>query len=254
LIRILAGLEKPDSGRVAGIDTPPATLLHLGIPSTNLTVLEELWLYAVLYGIPSVERRSAIRKVLELVGLDARKSCKVSDLSDAQVAASDLARALLSPSNILLLDEPMLHLDKPTRTRVWEYLLSAKVRRKKIIIMASSNAEDAEMCDRVVLLHEGRTLAVGTPFELCSIVGQEALIVTPIGKPSKNVEKCKSAVVAKQQDGSFLVECVDKTKPLDVFTQVPAAISAVRIQPCSLDSVLEELIARNVRKQAVDSS
>jgi len=245
LIQILAGLAQPDSGTVLSTEQSPALATHGLSHADRLTVMEEMWLYGVLFSIPSSKLRARIREVLELINLYSQKNTRIQLLSGAQLAALDVALALLSNSDVLLLDEPMLHLDRPTRARLWEHLYTCKVQQRRTIVIATSNPDDADLCDRVVMLHEGTVLAIGTPSELRDTAGREAFVVTPVKRPTER----KSAIVTEQSDESLLVEWYPESRPVDLLREVPEAIAALRIRPRDLDSVLDALVTQTAKRQ-----
>ncbi|MCL6630361.1 MAG: ABC transporter ATP-binding protein [Armatimonadetes bacterium] len=246
LIQILAGLAQPDSGTVLSTEQSPGLATHGLSHADRLTVMEEMWLYGVLFSIPSSKLRARIREVLELINLYSQRNTRIQLLSGAQLAALDVALALLSNSDVLLLDEPMLHLDRPTRARLWEYLLTYKIRQRRTIVIATSNPDDADLCDRVVMLHEGTVLAIGTPSELRDTAGREAFVVTPIKRHTER----KSAILTEQSDESLLVEWYHESRPVDLLREVPEAIAALRIRPRDLDSVLDALVTQTATRQS----
>lgn len=248
LIKILAGLVQPDSGTVLSTEQSPALAAHGLSHAYRLTVMEEMWLYGVLFSIPSSKLRARIREVLELANLYSQRNTRIQFLSGAQRAALDVALALLSTSDVLLLDEPTLHLDRPTRAQLWEHLYTCKVQQRRAIVIATSNPEDADLCDRVLMLHEGAALAVGTPSELRDMAGREAFVVTPIKKHTER----KTAVLTEQSDESLLVEWYPESRPVDLLREVPEGIAALRIRPRDLDSVLDALVAQAATRQSSD--
>lgn len=249
LIQILAGLAQPDSGAILSSEQSLALATHGFSHADRLTVMEEMWLYGVLSCVPSSKLRARIREVLELTNLYSHRNTRIQLLSGAQRAALDIALALLPTSNVLLLDEPMLHLDRPTRARLWKCLLNYKAHQRRAIVIATSNPDDADLCDRVLILHEGTALVVGTPSELRDMAGREAFVITPVKKHKEQ----KTAVVTEQSDESLLVEWYPESRPVDLLRQVPEAIAALRIRPRDLDSVLDELITQATTKQTSDS-
>ncbi|HUV04077.1 MAG TPA: ABC transporter ATP-binding protein [Armatimonadota bacterium] len=246
-MRVLAGIEAADSGavssacRLAGISSQA--------PSFNgaLTPAEALWLYAALYEIPRGKRHAAVRETLALVGLDSRRNRCIRSLPGSAHKLLDVARALLSPSDLLLLDEPMAGLDFGARARLWEHLLSIRTRGVKAVVLATSCAEDAELCDNVVLLHEGRVLASGTPAELRSMVGPEALVIKPVRAKGAGLPKAGwPGIVGREEDGSLVVEIGPESRPSELLGQISGSVAAVRLRRRGLDSVLEELAKHGV--------
>ena len=248
-IRILAGIEAPDAGTVSRGGSPRRIGICSQTPSFDgvLTPAEILWLYATLYEIPRGKRHAAIREVLALVGLDSWRNRRLGSLSGGAHKLLEVARALLSPSDLLLLDEPMAGLDFDARRRLWEHLLNIRTYDGKTIILATSRPEDAELCDRILLLHEGRVLATGTLAELRDMVGPEAMVIRPVRAKGAGAPKAGWAGVVgrEEEDGSFVVELGPESRPAELVRQISGA-AAVRLHPRGVDSVLEELTKRGV--------
>lgn len=244
LLRILAGIEPPDSGEVISTDSQAAISFQAPISAGVLTPCETLWLHAVLYGIPRRKRHAAVREMLTLVNLDSVRDRRSGTLSGAARKLLEVARALLSPADILLLDEPMADIDFETRRRLWEHLLRIRSHDRKTVILATSRPEDAELCDRIVLLHEGRVLADGTAAELRGMVGPEALVIKPAAAKARASKLGWTGVVGREQDGYLVVETDPASRPVELLRQISGDVAAVRMHVRGLDSVLEELIAR----------
>ena len=244
LLRILAGLESPDSGTVSSPD--PRAGISFQIPSIeeSLTPAEVLWLYATLYDIPRRKRRAAAREMLALVGMDSERDRRIGTLAGGAGKVLEVARALLSPSDLLFLDEPMAGLDPDMRSRLWEYVLKARTQGERTVVIATARSEDAELCDRIVLLHEGRVLADGTIAQLRSMVGPEALVITPTAKGRRLPKAGWAGIVGREQDGSLVIEMGAESRPTELLRQISGDVAAVRIKPRGLDSILKELVAQ----------
>jgi len=245
-MRLLAGIEAPDSGTVSSTCRLAGICLQTPLFDEALTPAEALWLYATLYEISRGKRHSAIREALALVGLDSCRNCRIGSLSGGARKLLGVAQALLSPSELLLLDEPMADLDFDARRRLWEHLSNVRTYDGKTIILATSRPDDAELCDRIVLLQKGRVLAAGTPAELRSMVGPEALVIKPIKAKGAGPPKAGWAgIVGREEDGSLVVEIGPESRPTELLRQI-SGVAAVRIKTRGLDSILEELAEHGV--------
>jgi len=114
LLRVMAGIESPDSGR---IESHGSSAMSYAEPRLDdaMTPKETLELHCALYGIPRRKRRSAIRDTLVLLDLESVCDRRISVLTSGERKQLELARVLISPSPTLLLDEPINHLDIPSR-------------------------------------------------------------------------------------------------------------------------------------------
>lgn len=246
LLRLLAGGETPDSGTVSSAGNPIGFARQTPFLNGMFTIAEALWLHAALYGIPRGKRRPIIRDVLSAMGLDSDRNRQARSLSTGEQKLLEVARGLLSPGDVFILDEPMADLDFDMRRRVWEYLLRIRAHEEKAVILATSRAEDAELCDRVIMLHQGRVLADGTPAQLRGVVGQEALVVRPIhSKTSHTTKPLWSGIVEFDQDDCTTIEIDPESPPVELLRRIPGDVSAIRMRSRGLDSVLGELIARS---------
>lgn len=244
LLRLLAGAEAPDSGNISFADGRAGLSRQTPFIDGALTSAEALWLYAALYEIPRGKRHAAVRETLTLVGLDSERNRRIGTLPSGSQKLLEVALAVLSPSDLLLLDEPMAGLDFDTRQRVWEYVLRIRARERKTVVVATARSEDAELCDRIVLLHKGQVLAAGTVAQLRSMVGPEALVITPAKTQGTHARRGWAGIVGREQDGSLVVEMGPESRPVELLREISDDIAAVRVSPRGLDSVLQELIAR----------
>ncbi len=186
-IKMLTTLLKPTSGtiRLNGHDPvheQDAARSSFGIvfqdPSLDneLTAFENMYLHAVLYGIPRARRGERIRKLLELVQLWDRRSEPVKNFSGGMKRRLEIARGLLHLPRILFLDEPTLGLDPQTRHLVWEQIRELNQREKTTVFLTTHIMEEAErMADTVAIIDQGRIIAQGSPRELTEQLGVVSL-------------------------------------------------------------------------------
>jgi ABC-2 type transport system ATP-binding protein len=182
-IHTLLGLVQPSAGtvRLFGLDPHAgrAALRRVGFASPEalmdwrLTVEENLWVYAALYGAP----RPRVAEVVEALELVPNARERFGDLSLGQQMRAGLARALLADPALLILDEPTASLDPDIADKTRRFLLGLQRARGIAILYTSHNmAEVEELCDRVLFLHRGRIVAQGTPLDVSrSVLGSESL-------------------------------------------------------------------------------
>jgi ABC-2 type transport system ATP-binding protein len=195
LFKILATLILPDAGTVevggsdAAID--PQIVRRMLTPVIaderslywRLTGLENLQMFASLYGVPSADRTRVALELLESVGLGHAADRMVGTYSSGMKQRALIARALLSRPSVLLLDEPTRSLD-PVSARDFRRFLRDEVvgRQGCTVILATHDADEAlELCDRLAVLDRGRLVAQGTARELAAIAGENRyrLVVAP---------------------------------------------------------------------------
>jgi ABC-2 type transport system ATP-binding protein len=131
----------------------------------ELTALNNLQFHASLYGIPRREQPGRIAEVLELVSLADRAGDRVKTFSGGMQRRLEIARALLHDPDLLILDEPTTGVDPHSKAAIWTYVQALKEAGKTIVITTNVLAE-ADDCDQVAIINEGRLLVVDTPLEL----------------------------------------------------------------------------------------
>ena len=173
LMRLVTGLLKPDSGsiRALGLDVgadPQNIQARVGyMPQRfglyeDLSVLENLTLYADLQGLAAGERQSRFDYLMDFTGLGPFRSRLAGQLSGGMKQKLGLACTLVRPPPLMLLDEPSVGVDPVSRRELWEIVRSL-VADGISVLWATAYLDEAERCDDVLLLSEGRLLDSGPP-------------------------------------------------------------------------------------------
>ena len=180
LLRLFCGLLAPTAGRVSvcGCDTAKdADAIHERVgymPQRfglyeDLTVLENLNLYAELRSVPRRERADRYAELLAFTGLETFTGRLAGRLSGGMKQKLGLACTLLSRPPVLLLDEPGVGVDPLARRELWRMVRGLLV-RDRIVVWSTAYLDEAEACDTVLLLNEGKLLYDGTPEDLAKRV------------------------------------------------------------------------------------
>lgn len=177
LLRILAGLEKPDSGRI-WLEGQDATKIKLqkreiGIVFQNYALFPQLNVYEnIAFGldvkeIPSNLKRKRVTELLKLMQLEKFGDCYPNQLSGGQRQRVALARALAVEPKVLLLDEPFAALDAKIRKqlRYWLRELHQQISVTTVFV-THDHSEAMELAQEIVILENGRILQIGTAQEL----------------------------------------------------------------------------------------
>ncbi|MFG2040917.1 ABC transporter ATP-binding protein [Dactylosporangium sp. NPDC048998] len=176
-MRMIGCVSRPTSGslRILGLDAArdgPAIRARLGVcPQQDtldpeLTVLENLVVYARYFGVPRRVARERARELLDFVQLADRAGDKVEPLSGGMKRRLTIARALVNEPDIVLLDEPTTGLDPQARHLVWERLFRLKQRGVTLVLTTHYMDEAEQLCDRLVVMDGGRIVAEGSPRQL----------------------------------------------------------------------------------------
>ena len=139
----------------------------------RLTGAGNLEFFALLHNLGPREAKEKIRSALDLVGLDGASSVPVQQYSDGMKQRLALARALLTESPVLLLDEPTRSLDPAAQGEIRKFLRRTLVERlgKTVLLVTHSLAEAEQVCDRLAILDRGRIVSIGTSVELRASFG-----------------------------------------------------------------------------------
>ena len=187
LFRILSTLMVPTGGcaRILGFDAagePNKVRQQTGIVfqaksvDLKLTVMENLKHQGHLYGLSGPRLKARIKEVLGRVGLSDRIKDYVESLSGGMQRRVELAKGLIHSPSVLLLDEPSTGLDPGARRDLWQYLRMLRDEEGVSILVTTHLMEEAEHCDRLAILSEGKLVALGSPFELKSAIGGDVVL------------------------------------------------------------------------------
>jgi len=187
LFRILSTLMTPTGGRAAiqGFDVardPNRVRQQIGIVfqarsvDLKLTVAENLKHQGHLYGLSGAHLKHRTDEVLGRVGLLNRKRDFVETLSGGMQRRVELAKGLIHSPAILLLDEPSTGLDPGARRDLWQYLATLRDEEGVAVLVTTHLMEEAEHCDRLAILSEGKLVALGSPIELKSQIGGDVVL------------------------------------------------------------------------------
>jgi ABC-2 type transport system ATP-binding protein len=197
LIRLLTGLVRPDDGvvEVLGADTkerPELVQAAIGyMPQRfglyeDLSVQENLDLYADLQGLSEEERQAAFDRLLDFTDLRPFRERLAGKLSGGMKQKLGLACALLRRPRLLLLDEPSVGVDPVSRRELWT-MVRALVDPDTAVVWSTSYLDEAERCDDTLLLSEGRLLYAGPPHGLTSRVDGRVFRLRPEGDAKRSL-------------------------------------------------------------------
>ena len=188
LFRILSTLMVPVSGRatILGFDVardPNSLRRQIGVVfqaqsiDVKLTAAENLTHQGHLYGLHGTALKARIQEMLGRVGLADRADEKAETFSGGMQRRLELAKGLLHHPSVLLLDEPTTGLDPGARRDLWQYLAILRDEEHVTVIVTTHLMEEAERCDRLAILNEGKVVALGTPNDLKHEIGGDVILL-----------------------------------------------------------------------------
>ncbi|HTL51176.1 MAG TPA: ATP-binding cassette domain-containing protein [Planctomycetota bacterium] len=200
LLRLVAGLLPADEGdlTVLGIDArrdPEAIQARLGyMPQRfglyeDLTVQENLDLYADLHGITAAERADRYPRLMSMTQLGPFLARLAGQLSGGMKQKLGLACTLVRAPDLLLLDEPTVGVDPLSRRELWQIIEQLVHEQGLTVLMSTSYLNEAERCEHVVVLHGGIVLAQGAPAEVCQTAAGRTFLAKPrAGETARSVQ------------------------------------------------------------------
>jgi lipooligosaccharide transport system ATP-binding protein len=129
----------------------------------DLTVEQNLLIYAGYFSIPNAKARKRSAELLDFFALTHRKNAKVMELSGGMARRLILARALVNRPELLILDEPTTGLDPQSRHQVWTKLAALKKQGLTVLLTTHYMEEAANLCDRLMIVDHGKILVEGAP-------------------------------------------------------------------------------------------
>ena len=138
-----------------------------------LTAEQNLRLHAELYGVPREAVGPRMEQVMVMVGLWDRRGSLVNTFSGGMKRRLEIARGLLHSPRVLFLDEPTVGLDPQTRSSIWSYISELKSREDITIFLTTHYMDEAEYCDRIAIMDQGRIIVLDTPEALKASVGKD---------------------------------------------------------------------------------
>jgi ABC-2 type transport system ATP-binding protein len=259
-ISMLCTLLTPTSGRaeVAGFDVAAQRAevrkrIGLVFQDTTLddylTAAENLRFHAELYGVPRHQAAERLHDVLDMVGLWDRRDGLVRTFSGGMKRRLEIARGLLHSPRVLFLDEPTVGLDPQTRSHIWGYIDDLRRREAITIFLTTHYMDEAEHCDRIAIIDEGRIVVVDTPEALKASVGRDR-VQLQTADPQGAIEALRQGfdLEATMSEGAVTVY-VDSGEHFvpRLFAELDVAISAVSIARPTLDDVFMNYTGRTIR-------
>lgn len=129
----------------------------------DLTVLQNLLVFASYFLIPARQARLRAEELLHFFALEKKTEAKVGELSGGLTRRLTLARALINDPELIILDEPTTGLDPQSRHQLWDRLQNLRTQGKTLVLTTHYMEEAAQLCDRLVIMDHGKILIDGTP-------------------------------------------------------------------------------------------
>ncbi|MGI8770800.1 MAG: ABC transporter ATP-binding protein [Acidobacteriaceae bacterium] len=272
LIRMMTTLIPVTEGRaiIAGHDVsrePDAVRRVIGVipqaltSDMDLTVEENLSIYAKLYEVPRATRQRNIEELLEAVDLLKWRGAQTKTLSGGMRRRLEIARGLVHNPRIFFLDEPTTGLDPVSRVAVWEMLNNLKNTRRLTMLITTHYMDEADrLCDRIAIVDHGKLVALDTPMALkTSVPGTnvvEAQFTNESAEWPARLERLAGVTgVESQSAGMYRLLTSDGSLTTTQLVEMVAGrgetIKSLSVQNTSLDDVFVHYTGRQLRDEQV---
>jgi ABC-2 type transport system ATP-binding protein len=259
-ISMLCTLVRPSGGsaRVAGHDVVSErdeVRRNIGLVFQDTTLdgylsaEQNLRLHAELYGVPREVVAPRMRQVMEMVGLWDRKDSLVNTFSGGMKRRLEIARGLLHSPRVLFLDEPTVGLDPQTRSSIWSYIRELKASEDITIFLTTHYMDEAEYCDRIAIMDQGKIIVLDTPQALKASVGKDRVQIETDDEQAAIAEIAERfEIEAKVVEGmvTFGVPEGEHFVPR-LFAELSQPIRSVNVSRPSLDDVFMSYTGTTIR-------
>jgi ABC-2 type transport system ATP-binding protein len=267
LIRMLTTLVPPTSGtaRINGFDIvrqPNDVRQSIGVipqamtSDLDLSAVENMSIFAKLYGIPREKRQKTIPQLLADVDLLQWADKPVKMFSGGMRRRLEIARGLVHEPKLFFLDEPTTGLDPVSRVGVWDMLTRLKDGRDLTILVTTHYMDEADkLCDRIAIVDHGKLVALDSPLKLkASIPGKNILEVSFSGAPPDWIETLKSLPdVAEVQQVENVYRISSHNGPgttvalMEAARRANARVNSLSVQSTTLDDVFVHYTGHQLR-------
>jgi ABC-2 type transport system ATP-binding protein len=267
LIRMLTTLVPPTSGtaRVNGFDVVRSAndvRRSIGVipqamtSDLDLSAIENMSIFAKLYGIPREKRVRTIKALLKDVDLEQWADKPVKMFSGGMRRRLEIARGLVHEPKIFFLDEPTTGLDPVSRVTVWEMLARLKQERDLTILVTTHYMDEADkLCDRIAIVDHGRLVALDSPLKLkASIPGKNILEVSFTDVPGNWIETLNAlpeVAGVKAEENVFRISSHNGPRTtvalMEAARKANATVASLSVQSTTLDDVFVHYTGHQLR-------
>jgi ABC-2 type transport system ATP-binding protein len=227
----------------------------------DLTLYENLVIYAKLYGVPRGTREKNIAEVLEAVDLTKWRDAQTKTLSGGMRRRLEIARGLVHNPKIFFLDEPTTGLDPVSRIAVWEMLNNLKTTRHLTMLLTTHYMEEADkLCDRIAIVDHGKLVALGTPIELKNSVAGANVVEVRFDRETdqwrERLEKLEGVTSVQPESAGFyrvITKSGSKTtmQLVEMAASLGETLTSLSVQNTTLDDVFIHYTGRQLRDEQV---
>jgi ABC-2 type transport system ATP-binding protein len=267
LIRMLTTLLPPTSGTAVihgfdvvkeanGVRNAIGVIPQAMTSDLELSIEENLLIYAKLYGVPREKRRRLMDELLDAVELTQWRDKQVKNLSGGMRRRVEIARGLVHEPRIFFLDEPTTGLDPVSRVHVWEMLHRLKTQRELTVLITTHYMDEADkLCDRIAIVDHGELKALDSPMKLKASVPGKNKLEASFSSTSDSWEHTLAMLPAVEEVTSHdnIFRLATSNGPATTLALMEAAgragitVNSLSVQSTTLDDVFVHFTGRALR-------
>ena len=227
----------------------------------DLTVEENLNIYAKLYSVPAEQRKRNVDELLETVDLTKWRNAQTKTLSGGMRRRLEIARGLVHSPKIFFLDEPTTGLDPVSRVAVWEMLTKIKNSRDLTVLITTHYMDEADrLCDRIAIVDHGKLVALDAPMSLkASVPGSNVIEAQFTNAPpdwEQQLQKLDDVKSVQSQAANayrILTSNGSKTTTelVEMAVRQNVQVKSLSVQNTTLDDVFVHFTGRQLRDEQV---
>jgi ABC-2 type transport system ATP-binding protein len=274
LIRMLTTLLPPTSGTAVihgfdvikqadGVRHSIGVIPQAMTSDLELSVEENLLIYAKLYGVPKTKRQRLMDELLEAVELTQWRDKQVKNLSGGMRRRVEIARGLVHEPRIFFLDEPTTGLDPVSRVHVWEMLQRLKKQRELTVLITTHYMDEADkLCDRIAIVDHGELKALDSPMKLKASVPGKNMLEASFSSTSDSWEHTLATLPSVEDVASHdnIFRLATSNGPVTTLALMEAAgragitVNSLSVQSTTLDDVFVHFTGRALRDSLQEAS
>ena len=274
LIRMLTTLLPPTSGTAVihgfdvvkdanGVRNAIGVIPQAMTSDLELSIEENLLIYAKLYGVPREKRKRLMDELLDAVELTQWRDKQVKNLSGGMRRRVEIARGLVHEPRIFFLDEPTTGLDPVSRVHVWEMLHRLKTQRELTVLITTHYMDEADkLCDRIAIVDHGELKALDSPMKLKASVPGKNKLEASFSSTSDSWEHTLATLPDVEEVTSHdnIFRLATSNGPVTTLALMEAAgragitVNSLSVQSTTLDDVFVHFTGRALRDALQDAS
>jgi len=221
----------------------------------DLTAYENLLFHAYLYDVRKSEMKQRINDALHFVDLYDRRKDLVKHFSGGMKRRLEVARGLIHRPKVLFLDEPTLGLDPQTRASLWEFIVELPQKHNVTIFMTTHYMEEAEVCNKIAIIDNGKIIAMGSPEDLKKTLGGDIIYIktTDNSRARLDIEKLLGVEVFEEDSELYLMSQKGDYCIPEIIRNLGEAVLSVRLQRPTLNDVFLRMTGRAIRESDMSS-